>query len=99
MKIKTIGELHGYFLTEKQFKEIQEIEGEEGKKMYYLPSKWKRGKSMDKPLLEKLVMETECKQDIIKELDCTLTQLNNFLNRNYGCMAIDRVRKVINPNL
>lgn len=98
MKIKVEGELRGYFFTEKQYLEIQQVEVD-GKIMYYLPSKWKKGKSMDKELLERLVMETECKQDMIKELNCTLLQLNNFLNRNYGCMAIERVRKIINPNL
>lgn len=92
MKIKTIDNMHGYFLTEKQFKELQLVEVE-NQKLYFLPCKWKRTKSFDKDEVIRLMHKYDDKKKIIAELDCTLLQLNNFLNRNFGCMNIDKVRE------
>jgi len=96
MKIKTINDMHGYFLTEEQYNALIEVEIE-GKKQYYMPTKWKRGRCMDKALVEELVRTLDDKSEIIKKLDCTLLQLNNFLNRNYGYMNLDRVRTQLPP--
>lgn len=85
-------ELHGYFISKKQFENFRVVNVED-KELYFLPCRWKRLSTFNKEQVESLLLKYDDKKKIIKELGCTLLQLNNYLNRTYGSMQVEVVVK------
>lgn len=94
MKIITINEKKGYCFSEEEFKNF-EVHESNGIKYYFLPYKFTRENPLDKQQVIELVKKYDSKKEIIKELNCNLVKLNNFLYNNYGTLVLERIRVLL----
>ncbi len=91
MKIKVVAEKRGYFLSEKQYEEIQLLEVDD-KILYYIPAKQRSPPiNLDKDEVLEQLRNSPCKKECSLRFGVEEKQLNNFLKSKFKTISVKAI--------